>query len=86
MNRSAVFAEIRKERSRQLDQWGGPHQWGNGDCSNPGLPDIVKTAVLAEECGEVARAVLDMNADSLRTELIQVAAVAVAWLESFPDE
>ena len=38
--------------------------------------------VLTEECGEVARAVLDLNDDQLRTELIQVAAVAVAWLEA----
>ena len=38
--------------------------------------------VLAEECGEVARAVLDLDADATRTELVQVAAVAVAWLEA----
>jgi NTP pyrophosphatase (non-canonical NTP hydrolase) len=38
--------------------------------------------VLAEECGEVSRAVLDRDADALRLELVQVAAVAVAWLEA----
>jgi hypothetical protein len=37
--------------------------------------------VLAEECGEVARSALDGTLD-LKDELIQVAAVAVAWLES----
>jgi len=37
--------------------------------------------VLAEECGEVSRAVLEKDADGLRSELVQVAAVAVAWLE-----
>jgi len=36
----------------------------------------------SEECGEAARAVLDTDIDQLRTELIQVAAVAVAWLEA----
>jgi hypothetical protein len=34
--------------------------------------------------GEVARAVLDRSSENLRDELVQVAAVAVAWLESFP--
>jgi NTP pyrophosphatase (non-canonical NTP hydrolase) len=42
----------------------------------------VKMTVLMEEVGEVARALLDGNADQLETELVQVAAVAVAWLES----
>ena len=42
----------------------------------------MKAAVLNEECGEVARAVLDRDEDALVNELIQVAAVAVAWLES----
>ena len=61
---------------------GGAHDWGPGDCSSPAVADIVKTAVLSEECGEAARAVLDTDIDQLRTELIQVAAVAVAWLEA----
>jgi NTP pyrophosphatase (non-canonical NTP hydrolase) len=38
--------------------------------------------VLAEECGEVARAVLDKDDDALRTELAQVAAICLAWLEA----
>lgn len=48
-----------------------------------------KLAVLTEEVGEVARAIQDLWADRteakrahLREELVQVAAVAVAWLES----
>jgi NTP pyrophosphatase (non-canonical NTP hydrolase) len=44
----------------------------------------VKAAVLAEECGEVARAVLEVDMRGLRDELVQVAAVAVAWLEGMP--
>jgi hypothetical protein len=85
MNRSDIFTEIRAERARQAAKWGFGHAWGYGDCSSDAVPDPVKAAVLAEECGEVARAVLDRNGpDDLRTELIQVAAVAVAWLEGLP--
>ena len=36
--------------------------------------------ILAEEFGEVARAICD-NRENLRAELIQVAAVCLAWLE-----
>jgi NTP pyrophosphatase (non-canonical NTP hydrolase) len=42
---------------------------------------MVKAAVLAEECGEVARAALDQRPDHMETELIQVMAVAHAILE-----
>ena len=82
MIRSDIYAAIDVERARQFAKWDGPHDWGHGDCSSPAVADIVKTAVLSEECGEVARAVLDTDIDQLRTELIQVAAVAVAWLEA----
>lgn len=77
----AIFADITAERERQQDKWGHVHDWGKGDCSSPYVPEVVKVAVLAEECGEVARAVLDRDDTALRTELTQVAAVAVAWLE-----
>ena len=78
----AIVALINVERSRQKAKWGGPHEWGEGDCSSPLVAPIVKAAVLAEECGEVSRAVLDNDSDQLRRELVQVAAVAVAWLEA----
>jgi NTP pyrophosphatase (non-canonical NTP hydrolase) len=43
----------------------------------------VKVAVLLEEAGEVARAVLDGTPlPALVDELTQVAAVAVAWMEA----
>jgi hypothetical protein len=81
-SREDVLAWINAERDRQAAKWGHAHAWGCGDCSSDAVPDPVKAAVLAEECGEVARAVLDRNGPGgLRTELIQVAAVAVAWLE-----
>ena len=82
MKRSDIWREIKAERERQSRQWGDEHAWGEGDCSSHLVAPIVKAAVLNEECGEVARAVLDRDEDEIVNELIQVAAVAVAWLES----
>lgn len=84
MTREQVFAAITAERARQAAKWAGPHFWGIGDCSSGDVDILVKLAVLTEECGEVSRAVLDAKPDDLRTELIQVAAVATAWLEGLP--
>lgn len=82
MTRDVIFAAITAERARQQAKWGGKHDWGSGDCSGDGVPLTVKLTVLAEEFGEVARAVLERDQGSLRIELIQVAAVACAILES----
>jgi hypothetical protein len=76
-----IFTAISAERVRQRVKWQSPHPWGTGDCSSAFVTAPVKMAVLAEECGEVARAMLDGKTEELRAELIQVAAVAVAWLE-----
>lgn len=84
MNRADVYALIDKERARQAEKWSGPHDWGKGDCSSPYVSRPVKVAVLTEEVGEVARAMLDGDGEGLRRELVQVAAVAVAWLEMMP--
>lgn len=81
MSREDIFKAILLERDRQAGLWNHEHDWGFGDCSSSGVPAPVKAAVLAEECGEVARAALDGTLD-LKDELVQVAAVAVAWLES----
>lgn len=81
MNRADIYALIDAERDRQRDKWDRPHAWGSGDCSSPNVADGVKAAVLAEEAGEVARAFLEGDATGLTDELVQVAAVAVAWLE-----
>lgn len=58
-------------------------------CAGEGLTPAEKLAVLAEEFGEVAREISDArncrtepNPKRLRAELVQVAAVAVAWVES----
>ena len=86
MTRDEIDALITAERERQRELWGGWHDWGRGDCSSDQVDAIVKVAVLTEECGEVAMAVLERaeEPDVLQDELVQVAAVAVAWLESFP--
>ena len=82
MKRAAIYEAIDAERKRQASLWYREHEWGYGDCSSKDVPEIVKAAVLAEEAGEVASAVLDRNAPQLRRELIQAAAVCVAWLEA----
>lgn len=83
-----LYEEIAQERLRQeqLREAGkfratcatvGPHSMNDFEC----------LAVLGEEFGEVARAVcesMDGNSEDrahLRTELIQTAAVAIAWIE-----
>lgn len=79
--RDDALALVTAERDRQGQLWGGEHAWGSGDCSSPNVPEPVKAAVLAEECGEVSRAMLDGDPRALLAELTQVAAVAVAWME-----
>src|SRR5438552_26200 len=82
MTRGEIYAAIADERERQHRKWDRDHDHGHGDCSSAGVPDTVKVAVLTEETGEVARAFLDGDRAGLRRELVQVAAVAVAWLEA----
>jgi len=43
--------------------------------------DAAALAVLVEEVGEVAKAVQELDADGMRREIAQVAAVCVRWLE-----
>jgi len=81
MTRDAIWTAIEAERRRQAAKWNLEHDWGYGDCSSDQVSPAVKAAVLAEECGEVARSALDGTLD-LKDELVQVAAVAIAWLES----
>jgi hypothetical protein len=78
-----LLRAIEAERMAQREKWHRDHEWGFGDCSSSAVAEPVKAAVLAEECGEVSRAVLDRDDEGLRRELIQVAAVAIAWLEGF---
>lgn len=80
MNRQEIYALINAERERQNAKWIRPDGWLD--------PDSIKLTVLVEEVGEVAQDVLHTLHDppgytspALRAELVQVAAVAVAWLE-----
>ena len=67
-----VLGEIINERKRQDDKWGEQnHQ-----------PSIW-LVILGEEVGEACKAVLEMDCEEYRKELIQVAAVAIAAVESY---
>lgn len=84
-NLAKILAEIEAERKAQDAKWGeqnhSPIEW---------------SAILTEECGEVAKEALEFHfqrekntaewsaqkLQSYRKELIQVAAVAVAMIES----
>lgn len=70
------LADVVEERWRQDAKWG----------RHPGIwpsEEVMKLAVLAEEFGEVAKALLDEEGeDRVYEELCQVAATAVAWMES----
>lgn len=63
-------ALIRAERERQEAKWGEQNH-----------DDLKWLAILTEEVGELAQAILEGNASGIKVERIQVAAVAVAWME-----
>lgn len=81
MTGDEILAAVQAERARQHQLWDREHDWGYGDCSSNAVSAAVKAAALAEECGEVARAALDRKPADLKDELVQVAAIAWAWLE-----
>jgi NTP pyrophosphatase (non-canonical NTP hydrolase) len=76
-----VLVDVAIERRRQKELIvAGKIPFG---CEHPATDNGYKLAVLTEEVGEVARAIIeDESAVNLREELIQVAAVAVAWAEA----
>lgn len=88
MTTERVLDEVARERLRQETlRAEGRFRY---TCADRGMDDGNKLACLAEEFGEVAKTMLhnrrlvsDGGGD-LRTELIHVAAVAVAWAESIP--
>lgn len=84
--RSEVWGRIRGERDRQDRKWGWLGTPGSimpeGDLNE-------RLAVLAEEFGEVAKVVNGIRhaeeggtREHLHEELVQVAAVALAWIEA----
>lgn len=68
-SRASIFTEVILEREAQDRRWGEQNH-----------RDSVWLAILTEEVGEAAKAVLEEK--NLMEELIQVASVAVAWEES----
>jgi NTP pyrophosphatase (non-canonical NTP hydrolase) len=66
-----IVVALLRERARQDAKWGeqnhGDDRWA---------------VILGEEYGEVCLAINEGLSGELRDELIQVAAVAVAWLEA----
>lgn len=77
-NRGKIVERILLEVEEQERTWGP-----NGE--RAAQPSSLWLTVLAEEVGEAARAVCERwngNADNLDEELVQVAAVAISWLEA----
>ena len=67
-----VLADVKAERERQHQLFGDQSDKVNG----------VWLGILVEEVGEVAKALNeDDPVEHLREELVQVAAVATAWVE-----
>lgn len=73
-----IFEHIADERIRQYAKWGPQYH-----------DDSIWGMILMEEVGEVAKSIVDSlnKADhkahlaDMKKEIVQVAAVAVAWLE-----
>lgn len=66
-----IIKLILDERGKQNRRWGSPDH-----------NDLFWNAILNEEIGEIARAILTEDSTQLATELVQAAAVIVAWLEN----
>lgn len=68
---SEALAAVMAERNRQDAKWGiqnhAPHIW---------------LVILGEEFGEASKATLEMDWNAYRSEMVQVAAVAVAAIEA----
>lgn len=73
--RVQALALVNQELSRQNTKWSRTDGTWSSDIK-------FKLAVLAEEFGEVARAVNELDMSNLEEELIQVAAVALSWYMS----
>lgn len=83
-----IFRKIVAERARQEEIHGGNSILGKDPL------EFENFAVLGEEVGEVGRALLEVNysawhkapREKLKEELVQAAAVIVAWLEALEED
>lgn len=93
LSRALVLVELERERQEDLKA-AGRFEF---TCADAGMSNAEKMTVLMEELGEAAREVLtqserrlardtDGTPRALRAELVQVAAVAVAWVEALLGE
>lgn len=79
MDRNTALSLIVSERNRQeVLKSAGKFRH---TCADADLSHTSCLPVLAEEFGEVARAVCEKDGGNLCEELTQVAAVCLAWLE-----
>ncbi len=72
MKMQRVFDLIVDERVRQDNKWGEDRK----------QPAFLWLTILIEEVGEVAKAILERDMENMKVEMIQCAAVIVAWMES----
>ena len=74
----APYSEVHRERIRAHAK----HADRSIEALDPSDPDWL--AVLVEEVGEVAKAIIEngQNSGMTREELVQVAAVTCAWIEA----
>lgn len=84
-----VLDEVQRERERQEAKCRQMRAQGEPwrSAGDPLNTDDRRLAILGEEFGEVAREVCDahvrpIDRNRLRAELVQLAAVAVAWVEA----
>lgn len=81
-SRYAALCHVHAERIRQTELWGD--QWKPNS-----IHPFEKAAILTEEFLEVIRELNDNRGNEtveLHAELVQLAAVVVAWLESMTTE
>lgn len=77
INQQGILFDIIDERKRQDEKWGDQSVKNN----------YIWLAILMEEIGEISEAILkEVNWLDGRKELIQIAAVAVAWIEKLDKE
>ncbi len=75
--RIKIFNDIIRERDRQDEKWGADRD----------LSNFVWLTILMEEVGEISEAILkEISWKDARKELIQIAAVTIAWLEALERE
>lgn len=92
MDRISLLREISEERGRQdVLKAEGRFEYTLAD--NPGLDDMEKLYCILEELAEAGKAIMrsrglvtDGDGHALRKEIVQVAALALAWLEALPRE